>query len=697
MDTREQFKTAYFETTKKVSHTKRDVIDVSCTFVDGPKVEITGTTVNDYNYIIKFWDGAFKVVHQHTLKINRWCTCSRQWYTDWRITVEVEETGELIHEHTFDLTGKKVVIDFQSSSMGDTLSWLPYVEEFRKKHNCEILVWTFHSEWFDKDKYSELYFLDNGESWSNVYARYYLGLFCGDQPEGNDNFVWDEHKNPVNPFTIPQQQIATDILGLEYEELWPHLKYDESPIRKRKRKYVCIAIQSTAQCKYWNWPNGWNKIVKYIKEKLNYEVVCIDRDNVYGGMGMSNKMPNGAVDETGNKPLEERMRMLRHAEFFIGTGSGLSWLAWAIGTPTILISSFSKPFTEFQNNVIRLYNDNEHSGYYNTGTFNKSNWNWNPNKECKTIKDWAEVETITPAQVRDAINKICDRPDVTKVKTGDIVEERQYPDELSYTAPKEKIGMLFMPYNCHNTFPKWVKPWVRAKEKHDLTIGVASNLFKGYADLGFTDECNKETLKLLRNDYKDFVDYLWTGTPRTDAETRNMVLYWMLEQDIDIIWCVDSDEWFTDEEIDYTMDYVRTHSQETFFEIQYKNYLDDNSKYYDYKAGRIYRLKRFEQCWFYMDTHMHYEGIRKLYTPLSPIGDYRCLPGLTVPIEYVNPKHYSWNDDRKDDYQPGTNKDRIDYQKIAYGDGSSWGWDEEKDKLIKVDHTFWKEVDIHNE
>ena len=45
--------------------------------------------------------------------------------------------------------------------------------------------------------------------------------------------------------------------------------------------------------------------------------------------------------------------------------------------------------------------------------------------------------------------------------------------------------------------------------------------------------------------------------------------------------CVDSDEWFTDEEIDYTIDYVRTHSQETFFEIQYKNYLDDDSKYYD--------------------------------------------------------------------------------------------------------------------
>ena len=80
MDTREQFKTTYFETTKKVSHTKRDVIDVSCTFMDGPKVEITGTTVNDYNYIVKFWDGD-DLVHQHKLKIDRWCSYFRRWYT----------------------------------------------------------------------------------------------------------------------------------------------------------------------------------------------------------------------------------------------------------------------------------------------------------------------------------------------------------------------------------------------------------------------------------------------------------------------------------------------------------------------------------------------------------------------------------------------------------------------------------------
>jgi autotransporter strand-loop-strand O-heptosyltransferase len=39
--------------------------------------------------------------------------------------------------------------------------------------------------------------------------------------------------------------------------------------------------------------------------------------------------------------------LLRHASFFIGLGSGLSWLAWASGIPVVLISGFSLPNSEF--------------------------------------------------------------------------------------------------------------------------------------------------------------------------------------------------------------------------------------------------------------------------------------------------------------------------------------------------------------
>jgi len=61
-----------------------------------------------------------------------------------------------------------------------------------------------------------------------------------------------------------------------------------------------------------------------------------------------NHIPPGAEDETGDQPLQERGRWLRHAEFFVGLSSGLSWLAWAAGTPVVLISGFTHPINEFE-------------------------------------------------------------------------------------------------------------------------------------------------------------------------------------------------------------------------------------------------------------------------------------------------------------------------------------------------------------
>jgi hypothetical protein len=38
----------------------------------------------------------------------------------------------------------------------------------------------------------------------------------------------------------------------------------------------------------------------------------------------------------------------KHAEFFIGLSSGLSWLAWAAGRPVVMISGFTHPTNEFE-------------------------------------------------------------------------------------------------------------------------------------------------------------------------------------------------------------------------------------------------------------------------------------------------------------------------------------------------------------
>ena len=40
-----------------------------------------------------------------------------------------------------------------------------------------------------------------------------------------------------------------------------------------------------------------------------------------------NIIPYGAEDFTGRRPLQERIDLLYHADFFIGLSSGLSWVA----------------------------------------------------------------------------------------------------------------------------------------------------------------------------------------------------------------------------------------------------------------------------------------------------------------------------------------------------------------------------------
>lgn len=76
-------------------------------------------------------------------------------------------------------------------------------------------------------------------------------------------------------------------------------------------------------------------------------MLCIDRQARHGQGFVWNHIPYGAEDFTGDIPLQERVDLLRHASFFIGLASGLSWLARATDIPVVLISGFSLPNSEF--------------------------------------------------------------------------------------------------------------------------------------------------------------------------------------------------------------------------------------------------------------------------------------------------------------------------------------------------------------
>ena len=73
-----------------------------------------------------------------------------------------------------DLNSKKVLLYFDSSSIGDTIAWIPYVDEFRKKWDCQTITSTFHNDWF-KSEYPELEFITPGTEVFDLYAMYSIG------------------------------------------------------------------------------------------------------------------------------------------------------------------------------------------------------------------------------------------------------------------------------------------------------------------------------------------------------------------------------------------------------------------------------------------------------------------------------------------------------------------------------------------
>ena len=306
--------------------------------------DAAGVTV-DFNYgaRVRVPAGSWlvRVINQETCMIlgefsmnDRIIVSPQKYFIDFRI--EIYQEGALQAVHTYDALGKRVVIRNCSKALGDTIAWTAYVEAFRRQHGCTVYfaVEEKYQELL-QESYPEIRFIGRSEKVEGAYATYYLGTF---KPEQTGTM------QPVDWRIAGMQQTAAAILGLPRRELRTQLRLPHK--RLIAEPYVCIAAQSSAQAKYWNNPTGWYETVVYLKQ-CGYRVLCIDQLPAYGRGIHWNHIPYGAEDCTGSRPLKERAQMLAEAEFFIGLGSGLSWLAWAAGCPVILISGFALPYMEF--------------------------------------------------------------------------------------------------------------------------------------------------------------------------------------------------------------------------------------------------------------------------------------------------------------------------------------------------------------
>ena len=75
-----------------------------------------------------------------------------------------------------------------------------------------------------------------------------------------------------------------------------------------------------------------------------------------------------------------------------------------------MVGNYSKPYSEFQDNVVRVYKEGIYQRIYNDTSIDIQNqeWNYNPYIECKDLSDWNDIETIDTQDVFDGIDKLID-------------------------------------------------------------------------------------------------------------------------------------------------------------------------------------------------------------------------------------------------------------------------------------------------
>ena len=135
-------------------------------------------------------------------------------------------------------------------------------------------------------------------------------------------------------------------------------------------------------------------------------MICLDQKPVHGFGIVWNHIPHGAEDQTGDRPLLERARWLKHADFFIGLSSGLSWLAWAMEAPVVLVSGFTHPTTEFDT-PYRVINYHTCNSCWNDVRvrFDHQDFLWCP-RHKDTPRQFECTRLITVSAVKAVIHKI---------------------------------------------------------------------------------------------------------------------------------------------------------------------------------------------------------------------------------------------------------------------------------------------------
>jgi autotransporter strand-loop-strand O-heptosyltransferase len=275
----------------------------------------------------------------------------------------------------------KTLIKLNTKALGDNIGAMPCAEAYQAKTGEDVYVYS---------------------NWKHILQKSYPSLKFVDAEDGE----YEKIHTIKYLFERPLQEGFASQLGFDD---WTYVRPKVDPTngpRPVKGKYVAIGMQSTAQCKYWNYSDGWNLLCKKLR-KAGLTPVCIDQYESFGIEGHWNLAPSASVKRL-NNPIEETINYIQHAEFFVGISSGLSWVAHGLGKRVVMISGVTMEWNEFDEDCLRIINKEVCHGCINKTNlyrFDAGDWLWCP-VLGKSSRRFECTSTITPEHVMDEIRKV---------------------------------------------------------------------------------------------------------------------------------------------------------------------------------------------------------------------------------------------------------------------------------------------------
>ena len=426
-------------------------------FNNKSKVEILGEIKKEYN--LKFINKQNnKLVYESDISNNMWTQANFAYFIDWNIQIRDKQTNSLVSDFNLDLKNKTVKIVNESPSLGDGVSWVACIDLFQKKHNCIVDYYTPNKDLFEIEYPNINFYNYNHVKDENYYASYKIGCF-----DPNDNSI-----SPADYRTQNLQQIATNILGLDYEEVKTKIHIKDKD-RKLQEKYVCISTASTSGCKHWQHIDGWQKVVDHLNDN-GYKVVVIQKEAL-NYMDLQ-ELKNVIHPQT--QSIHEAISWIYNCEFFVGLSSGNSWLAWALDKKVLLISGFTKSFNEFFT-PYRVINESVCNGCWNDVKykFNAGDWNWCP-KYKNTKKQFECTTEISFEMVKEKlINIINDVNSISPLRKN--LDSFTYREIFEWNQYEKYVGVeendLVLDFGCSKGYF-----FLKHKEKNIKYIGIDGSL-----------------------------------------------------------------------------------------------------------------------------------------------------------------------------------------------------------------------------